>query len=408
MRFPVFPVGYTLTDLQVGTNLEGPTVIPADYQSGMMVVANDDVTRPLYVGHMTCLQTATDRRYELWVGSTPYWSLPGNWPRFNRPIAPGATDQYAVSVRFGPTGSTTTQLAPDIYASDGARYPFQLKWADRRPIGNIHLANSDVAGSLYNPRGYFGGTFDIKTLRGRETFRKLLMRSADQSIQVLLNTNAQGMIVWDLEGEQYRRINYVGDPTMLDTLAPEMFYKGAVDAYFQKFRDAGLRVGVTIRAQKLAWDGTRWTQKEAKDPYSILWHKINYARKRWGATLFYVDTNANPKGRLYDAQIFKRLADAFHNVLLIPEHQNTRYYAYTAPYQDVLLGEMGTPLSARQAYPGAFSAINATLGDSTAGGRDELLASVRRGDILIFRGWFASTDSVFVKGIYDEAFPPAP
>ena len=76
------------------------------------------------------------------------------------------------------------------------------------------------------------------------------MKWADRSIEVLKDTNAQGMIVWILEGEQYPAINYVGDRHNFMTLAPEMEYRRAVDAFFRKFRDAGLRVGLTLRPQR--------------------------------------------------------------------------------------------------------------------------------------------------------------
>ncbi|HEV8607783.1 MAG TPA: hypothetical protein VGQ99_20775, partial [Tepidisphaeraceae bacterium] len=262
------------------------------------------------------------------------------------------------------------------------------------------LANSDVAGSLKNPRGYFGGAFDVRTKSGRETFRKLLMHSANDSIAVLKSMNAQGMVVWDLEGEQYPKINYVGDPRMLETLAPEMEYRSAVDAYFKKFTDAGLRVGVTVRAQRLKLTTKGWRQVPLVNPFSTLAAKIEYAKTRWGATLFYVDTNVWKS--IYDAAIFKKLMDTFPDVLLIPEHETTRYYAYTAPYQELRLGQISSPESALVAYPTAFSVINTTAGDID-GFHDELVAAVRHGDILLFPGWFNDVNNAKIKAIYDEA-----
>jgi len=409
MRFPVLPEGYTLTEPQVGTNKDGPSVIPADWQTGMLAVANDDVVKQLYVGYLTSVLTPTANQFVLWVGSTSFWSLPANWPMFDRPIAPLATDQYTVSLRFGPTGATARQLAPDVYAASDAQFPFQVNWSDHRGIGSVHLANSRIAGtSMRNPRGYFGGRFDVRTKIGLETFRKYLLHSADTSITVLQNTNAQGMIVWDLEGEQYPVINYVGEPRMLKDLAPEMEYRGAVDAYFKKFRDAGLRVGTLIRAQHLKLTSKGWRQVESANPYASIAAKIAYAHTRWGATLFYVDSNAVLKtGRLYDPLIFKKLNDTFPDCLIIPEHQSTRYYASTAPYQDLLLGETSTPDSARMAYAGAFSVTSVSMGDIDAN-HDQLVTAVRRGDILLFRGWFNAPENAKVTAIYNEAFPPAP
>ncbi len=363
---------------------------------------------PLYVGFLTSQLTPTANQFVLWVGSTAFWSLPANWPMFNRPIAPLATDQYTVSLRFGPSGATASQLAPDVYAASEALYPFQVNWTDRRPIGNIHLANSRMAGSIRNPRGYFGGRFDVRTKTGLETFRKYLMHSADDSITVLKNMNAQGMIVWDLEGEQNPVIDYVGEPRMLRELAPEMEYRTAVDTYFKKFRDAGLRVGMLIRAQHLKLTSKGWRQVESANQYANIAAKIAYAHTRWGATLFYVDSNAMLKnGRIYDPAIFKKLNEAFPDCLIVPEHQSTRYYASTAPYQDLLLGETSTPDAARMTYAGAFSVISVCMGDIDAH-HDQLVAAVRRGDILLFRGWFNAPENAKVTEIYNEVFPPAP
>jgi len=335
-----------------------------------------------------------------WVGSTPLWSAPGNWTKFDRPVGPGGTDQYTVSIRFGPSGANAQQIAPDVYTSAAAQYPFQVNWSDRRPIGFIHLANSGIAGkSLRNPRGYFAGRFDVRNKTGLEIFRKYLLNSANKSISILKNMNAQGMIVWDLEGEQYPIINYVGDPRMLKTLAPEMEYNGAVDAYFKKFRDAGVRVGVTVRGQRLKLTSRGWRQVQVANPYALLASKIAYARTRWGATLFYIDTNSFKT--LFDASVFKRLLETYPDILLIPEHENTRYFAYTAPYQEVRLDQFSTPDAALQAYPTSFSVINVNADPDAH--HDALVAAVRRGDILLFPGWFDAPQNAKVKAIYDEA-----
>jgi len=406
LQFPEVHDGLLAGTPNLGWNIDGPTVIPADWHNGMLVAVNDDVIKPLAVGFLTSPETDLQNKFMYRIGSTRWWSQPGNWPAFDRRIKPLGTDQYTLSLRFGPSGSTATELAPDIYASALARFPFQLNWADRRPIGAIHLANYVGSGtSVKNPRGYFGGTFDVRTKTGKEAFRTALLQSADQSIKVMKGMNAQGMVVWDLEGEQYHKVAYIGDPRMLSTLAPEMEYRGAVDAYFKRFRSAGLRVGVTVRPQRLKLTSTGWKQMAVKNPYPTLAAKIAYARTRWGATLFYVDSNSGKQ--LYDASVFKRLADAFPDVLLIPEHENTRYYAYTAPYLELRNQETSTPQSTLVAYPQAFS-VNFVPGGDLDGYRAQLVESVRRGDILMFTGWCDDPQNAKVKSIYDEVYPPPP
>ena len=84
--------------------------------------------------------------------------------------------------------------------------------------------------------------------------------------------------------------------------------------------------------------------------------KITYAHKRWGATLFYIDSTVQPNGAVMDAAIFQRLAAAFPDSLLIPEESTPKYYAYTAPFQTFLFHkDLGTDPTARRYYPHAFS-----------------------------------------------------
>ncbi|HEV8378363.1 MAG TPA: fibronectin type III domain-containing protein, partial [Tepidisphaeraceae bacterium] len=111
-HFPDFPIGFDASDPKVGYNIDGPTVIAADWQTGMLAATNDDVVKPLYVGFLTSPDTATQHKYLYWVGSSPFWCQPGNWTKFDRTIVPGGSDQYTVSLRFAPTGTTTQQIAP--------------------------------------------------------------------------------------------------------------------------------------------------------------------------------------------------------------------------------------------------------------------------------------------------------
>ena len=99
--------------------------------------------------------------------------------------------------------------------------------------------------------------------------------------------NAQGMVTWDIEGEQYPQpTTYIGDPTQFSTLAPEM--DGVIDQYFQTFSSAGFRVGICLRPQQLVFPpgGGAPTQTTVANPTQLLLNKISYAYKRWGTTPF--------------------------------------------------------------------------------------------------------------------------
>ena len=128
--------------------------------------------------------------------------------------------------------------------------------------------------------------------------------------------------------------------------------------------------------------------------------KIAYARQRWGATLFYVDSNGDARNPI-PAAFFEKVAAAWPDVLLIPEHETLAYYGSTAPYSELRLGCKSSPPVVRKIYPRAFSVINTADGD-VDGNREELKKAVAQGDILMFRGWFDDPVLGKIRGLYSE------
>lgn len=295
------------------------------------------------------------------------------------------------------------------------KYPEALDWKDRRPIAALFLARDNTKWRS-NPRGWFDDpNIDVFSPHGLTEFRQHLMAYADQSIALMKEMNAQGMIVWDLEGEQFPhpKASYVGDPTQLARIAPEM--DPYSDEFFSKFASQGFRIGVCIRPQKIVFhsDGS-FSQQEfvlnSRAIFDELDHKISYAISRWNCSLFYVDSNFGLWNLgLYDVTIFKRLQKKYPNVLLIPEHQDRRYFAYSAPYYDVWgrqkwPGTRSLAEEHRLFYPGAFSVINVmnSTEEEVNGIRPELVQAVRSGDILMYTGWWRSLEFKVVASIYKE------
>jgi hypothetical protein len=263
-----------------------------------------------------------------------------------------------------------------------------IAWPDRRPIGALFLADYSHA-SATNPRGWFNRPeLDVAGSGGTERFRNALLEYADRSVAILRQTGSQGMIVWDLEGEQFpQKTSYIGDPRLVERLAPEM--AGVVDEFFRRFRDAGLRVGMTIRPQRMVFDATGHPrQSDASDYDRVLLEKIDYARKRWGATLFYIDSNG---GILRPSEAFRLrgVARARQDVLLIPEHHDLLYYGFSAPYTSLRVDD--SPLSSvvRIVYPHSFRVLNLADSGVTA---VELRELRQRRDIALFRGWFCAAE----------------
>ena len=185
----------------------------------------------------------------------------------------------------------------ELYAG---KYPFQVDWKDHRPIGAIFLAGPQINVPT-NPRRWTTnyGDIDVTNDKGKAAFRAALLKQADNSVLVLKETGAQGMITWDPEGEEFGGEVYYGDPRLVPTLAPEMEFKNdgtrsAIDEYFEKFRAGGLKVGICIRPQQIAMVDGRPAHQAADDEQAaqILRERIAYAKQRWGCTLFYVDSTA--------------------------------------------------------------------------------------------------------------------
>jgi hypothetical protein len=129
--------------------------------------------------------------------------------------------------------------------------------------------------------------------------------------------------------------------------------------------------------------------------------KIAYANKRWGATVFYVDSNGAPDNPM-DPKFFQAVTSAVPGILVIPEHANMEYYSITAPYGQLNMGVTGTPANVIWTYPKAFSVFTISDGDVTDN-LSTLVNSVMRGDVLFFRGWFDANEIPQVQQIYQQA-----
>jgi hypothetical protein len=404
VRFPNFPAGYNTWDPHANYNTDGPSVQIADYGTGVVDLCNDDVVKPLYTGFFTISgDTASYKRYSVWVASTPLNSQPSNYPLFNRPIAPGGTDTYTISLRFAPSGTDGHTLATDIYTGFASAWPYQTNWPDRRSMGALFLSTSSGTHTANNPRGWFNNdpSVDITTPSGISAFQTRMLQMADDSVAETTLMNSQAVIVWDLEGQQYPQpgFAYVGDPRLLPTLAPEM--DPIADQFFQKFKTAGLKVGITLRPTLLNTSVNPPAQTNVADIAALLEAKIAYAKQRWNCTVYYIDSNGLYNEPI-DASIIKAVSDAYPGVLLIPEHENTKYGAYSAPYQTLSNQDIGTLPDVARVYPSSFVVDYVADGDLDAN-HTVLVNSVRRGDVLLYRGWYADPQNAKIQSIYSDA-----
>jgi hypothetical protein len=423
LHFPQDPAGFTGYTQVVNTTRQ-PGISVADFGSGVVTSVVPDESTAVYAGW----KAEGSATYAPIMTTTLPDSLAAFVPVVNQPLQPGASLTYTISLRFTPEGTAATES--DAWASFAAVYPFQLSWTDKRVIGTAYLASSpsgsndtQPGGFPTNPRRYFNDpTVNITTPAGLQSFQDRILSVADSNVSDAQMLGAQGVITWDIEGEEYpQSTTYVCSPDQIATVAPEMEsivsdpsspYVGSKldDAYFGMLSSAGFKIGLCIRPQVF----TPGPNNTASQVYlttnsaviANLENKATYANKRWGATIFYVDSTVDSTGDTLDPAIFEQLVTDFPNFLFIPEESTARYYAYNAPfYSFIFQGVTGTDPSVYNYYPNAFGAtlINDVSASVLASNQAAITQSVAHGDILMGFAYYWQANDPTIVAIYQAA-----
>ena len=432
LNFPELPVGFVnVAYPQYAYETTGPGVTPADYGSGEVVAVDPNASKPLYSGYQP---TGNGFAYAPIISSTTPDGLATFDPQNDRPVQPGQTDTFTVSLRFAASGTSTQNLAADAYLNWAQTWPPQISWTDRRAMGTVYLASSPTAvngninqpgGYPNNPRRYFNDSnrndFDVTTTAGLALFQAKILQQAAASVANAQQLNAQGIVTWDIEGEQYPQpTSYVCSPDQIAQVAPEMEsiitdsaspFVGMKldDAYFRTMTSAGFRVGVCIRPQQFTLNGDGTAQQVYLPDSAIaaeLTNKIQFAHSRWGATLYYVDSTVDTNGGVLPASIFQQVAQAFPDSLIMPEESTPLYYAYTAPFMSFIFnGVTGTSPTVYYYYPKAFSAIlvNDVAASTLAASQATLTTSVANGDVLMAHVDYWQANDPTIVQIYQNA-----
>jgi hypothetical protein len=383
-----------------------------DYGSGTVDFTNEDVSSTIAVGVPYSVTGGAGKVFDLWTD-------------FPHPaIAPGKSVSTRFGLRFSPSGTSWTRSAGDLLQRYYAQYPYIMQWNDHRPIGMDILCGPAPHPSK-NPRGYFNNdqSIDITTEQGKLAFRQRLLARADSIIGVLKSENAQGAVCWDIEGAQDGSCQYYGDPRYVDNI-PEMTFTvdgfRTCDAYFQRIAAAGFRIGNCLRPQQLTEVNGRLMQCDSPDPGKLLVDKVKYCVGHWGSSLFYTDStvycnapDGNPYGYIeahhaneaLGADYFEAVHEAFPNVILFPENQDGRDYAYSAPF-DGYVGQnvRSTPQFVRDEWPGSFTTIM-YQGLKSKDDIPGLVDGVKHGDILMSNCWYPGQQVSDTNTIYDLAGP---
>ncbi|MBV9679165.1 MAG: hypothetical protein JO185_22710 [Acidobacteriaceae bacterium] len=415
LQYPQLPRGFGAPNYpQFHNNLDAPALIAADFGQGITVIA-DENAKGLYVG---LSPSGTPNHYKLQIGTNNDDSK-GFLSRavpVHRPLPPGQTDSYVISLRFAPSGTEVSAITKDILKNYSRIWPQTLRWSDRRPIGELFITDptsSPRAEAIPNPRNYnFSKEINIHTTAGKAAFRAALLSYADRAVQLLHDMNAQGAIVWDLEGQQYPQpdTSYAGSPDQLFRLSPEI--DAVADEFFRKFKNAGLGCGLTIRPQRLDFSTSPPRQKDvpAQEGVAVMIGKVQYARKRWGCNIFYVDSDGGPNDATTPSS-FAQVLEKLPGVLIIPENIWPKDYAYTAPLASYTAPykPLHTSSYIRAIWPEAFTVTyigDAPNHDLKRNPRQwvEFREAVRGGDILTFRAWFDDEPlNSQIRELYREA-----
>ena len=399
LQFPALPKGFGAPNYpQFRNGLDGVPVVIADYGKASLTLLHVEPTA-LYVG-LSPSGAANHYRVQAGTLNDESEGFLSRAVPVNRSVAAGATDRFTIELRFGNSGVGVTRTAADVLKAYGAAWPQKLHWPDRRPIGELFLSDptKKARGAKEpNPRNYTPAKgIDVRTEDGKRKFRDALLAYADQAVQRMKQHNAQGVLVWDLEGQQFPQpdTSFIGDPTLLPKLAPEM--NAVADDFFRRFTQAGLRCGMTIRPQRLDFSGAvpHQLNVSSDEAARVMVQKIQYARKRWGCTMFYVDSDGGPNDATAPS-VFAGILKQVPDVLIIPENIWPKDYAYTAPLASFTAPykPLHTPPEILAIWPRAFTLTY--VGDapkhSLKANPDiwkAFQSAAAHGDVLTFRGWF--------------------
>jgi hypothetical protein len=422
----IFPLALHLPGVGVETHIandiEAPGVSIESWSGGTVTLIVPVAAKAIYSG----FQAGKDQAQEVLVSGTRPDALPFSEEHGGRQVRPGETDSFTVSLRFSKTQKNPSSLAEDAYKDWAQRWPPVLNWRDRRIIGTAFLASSGQgdrshpAGYATNPRRFFtDGGIDVKSTEGLHRFQVRVLEQAQTIVRNLKRMDAQGVVTWDIEGEEYPQdTSYVCSPDQIAVAAPEMEsvlidgpYRGMKvdDAYFKTIRDAGFKVGVCIRPQRFVLNADRTAGQRFLSDGEVageLIRKMKYAHDRWGVTIFYLDSTVREGGATLPAAAIEEAANALPNSLLIPEESSPRMYRASAPFMSFIFhGETGTDARLKAYYPNAFGVnmVNDVDGGKLAAHRTELVSSVRGGDVLMVHADFWHPDNETVMAIYREA-----
>lgn len=208
-----------------------------------------------------------------------------------------------------------------------ARYQADYRW-----IASDYMNHSQQVVSPANPYGFHGGHRRIDLSEGVESFCETL-------VPRLKSAGGQGVILWGQGGDDPRGAMYRPD---FDVLPPEVEQNWPLLA--QRFREAGLKLGVTTRPADLAlrrnWRSDQVIHINADDPEhrEMLWRRFKNMIDK-GCTIFYLDSfGADLEHVKLMRDLRKRMGP---EILTFAEHQCDAMLPFSGGYSETTFSAKG-------------------------------------------------------------------
>lgn len=323
-------------------------------------------------------------------------------------IEPAAIWEYEFYARFGPsTLAAYRKIMPGASVAVEQAFPNLIRWTNRQPLGRGFICQPNHTSEI-NPNGYWGDeNFDVSN---SAEFLTRALTFANNAVTIMngQDPSPQGIMIWDLEGNPSDASVYRGAPHLIATLAPEMDL--AADAFFDVFEQAGYIIGMTLRADTLVLTNGVYIHHypaNEDDAVDELRLRVSYARDRWNAKMFYIDSCRLDIDQDGSADVFlpfrawRTIQAEFPDCIFIPEQENNYCYGATAPYNEVQGGIRSTPALARDIYRRSFSFISPFGGDLSD--TTQLVDSVSKGDAMFVDGYRYDVMNDTVAAIYAAA-----
>jgi len=373
-----------------------------------------------------------------WSISVPALNTPGNKP-FSV-AGGGGTWATTLWFKFAATQASEQSMTTDAVLAYRSSYPYVQNYPDRRAWAEWYTADH-VNATSSNPRGYWqDSALDAGDPVAFEAAMQAKLNGL-LSTMAALTPKPQGVIIWDIEGQEFdHAMTYIGDPSLMPTISPEM--DAVADSIVNQIKDAGYKVGFTLRPMKIltgtSLPGTcvaspkdvfvdtdatfpdrgyrcdttnTWTQTALTDQTALtsvsavldnMRPKISYAVNRWGASVFYVDSTVNVGGSPMTTEVWRTLQSEYPGVAFFPENDRFTTLASAAPFNQARFSLYGPSSAQRLLYPSGYGFVNVQDWNAVDG-YSTMLSGVAQGDVLSYNGWYANQSQTDAIALYTSA-----